>query len=323
MAEYPKRPSFFAYRFCRLMGKVCLANEVGPNVCWLLTTIAMTEDAKGYRGPVTFFNEQLMAVTGFNSDDALDRARKKAIAAGWLHYQAGRKGIAGKYWVLVPEQFRGVDDAPSDESPAKYFRENAEPKPDAEAVDPAKMRTIPQLAPHQNGDNPDATRTQPGRKCGDNPDESADHSSLTQNSLPLSLPPKTVGEVIEVARFDEIIEAWKEAGLPGADQVQRTSTRAGWFQQRLAEESWRHRWREAIARAGKSARCMGRCEGWTGLRIDMFLKTADWVQRILEGEFDDAPAVVATASVSGKTKSQIEGDRLIAEAYRKKGLTPP
>lgn len=155
--EYPKRPSFFAYRFCRLMGKACLANDIGPGVCWLLTMIAHTEDAKGYRGAVTFFNEQLMAVAGFNSADALDRARKKAIAAGWLYYSPGGKGIAGKYWVLVPEQFKGMDDAPSDESSSKYFRENAEVNGKHDTDTTAKMRTNVDLSPHQSGSNPEAS----------------------------------------------------------------------------------------------------------------------------------------------------------------------
>lgn len=203
-AEYPKRPNFFAYRFCRLMAKVCLANEVGPNVCWVLTTIAMTEDAKGYRSPVTFFNEQLMAVTGFNSDDALDRARKKAIAAGWLHYQPGRKGIAGKYWVVIPERYRSFDDAPTDENPAKYFRENAGPN----GNDPAPERRQVDFPPHQSGNNPDesaeTTRTQPGR----NPDESADHSSLTQRQLPLPSPAEPGGK--KPRKRDELFDAVAE-----------------------------------------------------------------------------------------------------------------
>lgn len=309
-AEYPKRPSFFAYRFCRLMAKACLANEVGPNVCWLLTTIAMTEDAKGYRDAVTYFNEQLMAVTGFNSADALDRCRKKAIAAGWLHYQPGGKGKAGRYWVLTPERFKTFDDAPSDESPAKYFRENAETTGHGREFTSAKLRVEPSYPPHRCGDNPEAsaerTRREPGSKCGENPEASAEHSSLTPNSLPLTLPPppeaRTVGEMIELAKFDELIQAWKAARLPGWEQVQRTSTRVGWFQQRLAEEQWRVRWRDAIARAGKSARCMGMSEGWGGLRIDTFLKSADWVQRLLEGEFDD-PREPSKPAANGKPLS--------------------
>ena len=113
---YPKRPRFFAHRFCRILLKMCAANEIGPEACWLLTIIAHTEDAKGYRDAVSFFNGQLMPLVGFKSEDTLDRCRKRAIAAGWLTYIPGTKSVAGKYWVTIPERFEDLDDAPSDES---------------------------------------------------------------------------------------------------------------------------------------------------------------------------------------------------------------
>src|SRR5262245_36344797 len=74
---YPKPSKFFAYRFMRLMARVCLANEIGPEACWLLTIIANTEDAKRYRDAVTYFNENLINVTGFGSVPSLARFRAK------------------------------------------------------------------------------------------------------------------------------------------------------------------------------------------------------------------------------------------------------
>jgi hypothetical protein len=120
LATYPRRRPFFANRFCRLLTKVCLANQVGPEACFLLVTIAMTEDAKSYRGPVTFWNEQLMAVLGINNVKSLIRVRNKAIEAGWLHYDQGGKGVVGKYWVTIPPDFEGMDDTPVDENMAEY-----------------------------------------------------------------------------------------------------------------------------------------------------------------------------------------------------------
>lgn len=117
---YPRRPRFFANRFCRLMTKVCLANEIGPEACFLLMTVAMTEDAKSYRGPVTYWNEQLMPILGINSIKSLVRIRGKAVASGWLHYEQGGKGVVGRYWVSVPAEFEGMDDAPTDENPLEY-----------------------------------------------------------------------------------------------------------------------------------------------------------------------------------------------------------
>lgn len=118
---YPKRPAFFANRFCRLITKACLANRIGPEACFLLVTIAMTEDAKSYRDGVTYWNEQLAPLLGLNNVKALARVRDRAVSAGWLHYEPGGKGRPGVYWVLVPDNYDGVDDRPTDENPAEYF----------------------------------------------------------------------------------------------------------------------------------------------------------------------------------------------------------
>lgn len=114
--DYPKRPKYFAHKFVRKMAKVCLANDIGPEACWMLAVIVHTEDAKHYRGPVTFSNGQLMPLVGLFSVPSLARAREKAVKAGWLYYQPGMKGRAGTYWVTVPARAEGIDDLPTDDS---------------------------------------------------------------------------------------------------------------------------------------------------------------------------------------------------------------
>ena len=98
---YPERPPFFAHRFTRLLFRVCTAHDIGIESVALLVAIVHTEDAKRYRGPVTFWNEQLENVLAF-SRGRLDRARSRAVTAGWLHYDPGTKSHAGRYWVLIP-----------------------------------------------------------------------------------------------------------------------------------------------------------------------------------------------------------------------------
>ena len=115
MDGYPKRHSHFAHKFVRMMFKQCLANEIGQDAVVLLAFIAHTEDAARYLRPVTFFNEQLAVMSGFKTVKSMDRARTKAIKAGWLHYVPGTKSVAGKYWVLIPDHYVDVDDLPSDE----------------------------------------------------------------------------------------------------------------------------------------------------------------------------------------------------------------
>lgn len=165
-AEYPRRPRFFSHRFIRLIARVCLANDLGPEVCWLLTVIVNTEDAKGYRGAVTFFNDQLATVAGFGSDSSLDRFRRKAVEAGWLHYEPGGRRRAGRYWVTIPERFEDVKDGPLDHDPGEYT--NADPSP-SPAGDKREL----------SGSYPGDKREQSGNKAGVIREQSGEPSSLT------------------------------------------------------------------------------------------------------------------------------------------------
>lgn len=119
MPDYPKRGSHFAHKVCRLMAKVCAAQEIGTDAMLLVWTVLHVEDNKRYTGPVTFYNDQLMAILGFAKWDRLDRARKAAIEAGWLHYENGGNRKAGHYWGTVPAEFGKLDDTPFDETEYK------------------------------------------------------------------------------------------------------------------------------------------------------------------------------------------------------------
>ena len=113
MPEYPHRPAFWSNRLVRLLQKSCAANVIGIESCWLVTCIAQVEDSKRYSGPVTYWNGQLLPVTGFQSWGRLDRARKKAVDAGWLHYTPGQNRQVGIYWTLVPNGIEATfDDSP-------------------------------------------------------------------------------------------------------------------------------------------------------------------------------------------------------------------
>lgn len=114
-AHYPKRVKFSAHKIVRLLGKTCAAQEIGATGVFLVTWVAMTEDAAGYKRAVTFFDAQLMPIVGVTSQKSLANARDKAVAAGWLHYEYGAKGRAGRYWATIPDHASGVDDMPSDE----------------------------------------------------------------------------------------------------------------------------------------------------------------------------------------------------------------
>ena len=97
------------------MIKTCVAQEIGTVGFSLLMVIANTEDAAGYRRAVTWYDGQLLPLLGLASQKSLSLARDKAVKSGWLHYEHGRKGVASKYWITIPEHCDGQDDTASDE----------------------------------------------------------------------------------------------------------------------------------------------------------------------------------------------------------------
>ena len=237
--EYPQRPKFFANRFVRVMAKACLANEIGAQACWLLTVIALTEDAKGYRGPVTYFNEQLMPLVGCGSAETLSRVRAKAIEAGWLVYVPGGKGVAGQYWVATPERNRDWDDAPTDEKGTDL---------------------LPQICGSNPSATAEATQVKVGgeAKCngGDKPSATAEHSSY---SCPKDTYPPGGGVRAEPDEAPtpgpkpaEVIDYWNS--FPGLTPVKAADSYRDRIIRQWATGSavWAEHWRAVIAYMGRT-----------------------------------------------------------------------
>jgi hypothetical protein len=125
------RPQFFANRLLRLAIKTALAQELGTDCLSLLCVVAMTEDARRYRGPVTFWNSQLLPLVGFSKWERLDKARKAAVGAGWLAYAPGGRHQPGRYRVTIPAELQEVEDAAVDESryPAEGYQTGDQQSP--------------------------------------------------------------------------------------------------------------------------------------------------------------------------------------------------
>lgn len=163
-AAYPKRQTHFAHKLVRLMLHSCAAQEIGADGFLVVAAIAHAEDAKRYSGPVTYWNEQLLPILGFGSWGQLDRARKRAIDAGWLHYEGGGKGKVGKYWATIPAHLLDAPDVSTEADHHVSFSRIGEPNV------------------KETGKKRERTEGQPG----DNRGTSGEHSTLSL-SLPLSL----------------------------------------------------------------------------------------------------------------------------------------
>ncbi len=104
------RGRFYAFNVLRLAGNSGAAAEMGPEAFALVVQVGLKWDAIKYSRPVAFWNAQLCELLGF-SPSRLNRARQKACAAGWLHYESGRRSQPGLYYVTVPGE---LGDEPGD-----------------------------------------------------------------------------------------------------------------------------------------------------------------------------------------------------------------
>ena len=158
MADYPERDGHFAHKVTRLMLRTCAAQDIGTDAAYLVVQIAHTEDAKRYTAPVTFWNDQLQSVFGFTWGK-LDRARKRAVEAGWLHYEPGGKAKVGRYWVLIPPQFEGLSDVAVDEDHPAILSTG-------EDTTGGEQELSSPLVVKDPGDIRGTSGGQPGDKCG-------------------------------------------------------------------------------------------------------------------------------------------------------------
>lgn len=71
-----------------------------------------------------------METMGFKSPKQLTTVRTAAVNAGWLVYDRQHDRSVGKYFVIIPPQFAGLDDSPINEIPVP----NTESIPKSESV---------------------------------------------------------------------------------------------------------------------------------------------------------------------------------------------
>jgi hypothetical protein len=295
MADYPTRESHFAHKLTRLVWRTCAAQEIGTPAAFLVVQIAHTEDAKRYTGPVTYWNDQLQSLMGL-SWDQLNRIRKKAIKEGWLYYEPGRKGKAGKYWTTIPPQYNGLPDGAVDED---FVRIGAGESAEERAGESADETP---LSPHQ---------------CGGmfrrKPDESSEHSTLRPNPSPKPPPSLETSEAGEAAdeldeeedaatlakRAKELLARWNATpGIKPARKMNGDRT-ASLHARMAADANWWPSVPIALERIAKSSFCRGGGKnGWVA-DIVWFLRP-DTMNRILEGKYDDRAATSGHRNQSGR-----------------------
>lgn len=254
--EYPKRDQFFAHKFVRMLTKDAVANELGSDACWLLTVIALQEDAKRYRAPVTFYTHQLAVLCGCENDKKLARIRDRIVKAGWLMYLPGGKGVPGRYWCIVPDRASDITDGPCDEG----------------------------------GREPGENRETNGNEAGDKREESGKKASSIRELTNLSPNPTpdpnpAEGEAVEesLTAHQVVVTEWNVAGPKRCMRL--TSARRKVLSARLKEAWWREHWREGLARLPTARFLWGENDSGWKADFDWFIKP-DSLTKILEGKYD-------------------------------------
>lgn len=99
-ASYPgdRQGCGYAIRYLRWLCESGTVNEIGPDAFAVLAAVVLMEDSIHYSRAPNFFNEQLLARCGIQSEHALIRARNRAVEAGLLAYLPGAKRRPGVYF---------------------------------------------------------------------------------------------------------------------------------------------------------------------------------------------------------------------------------
>ena len=100
-ASFLRREPIFATKFVRLLLDQRVANDLGAPAFVLLAVVAHTEDTRRGR-PAALFDGELMPMIGASSRRVLAEVRDRAVAAGWLRFQAVSGGKPGLYRVTIP-----------------------------------------------------------------------------------------------------------------------------------------------------------------------------------------------------------------------------
>ena len=198
--DYPGRDSHFAHKTFRLMHKASVAAEIGRDAFCIVAVVLHTEDAARYRGPVRFYNSQLMETLGFAKWESFARARQRAIDAGWLTYCGDGKRSAGQYFVTVPDGYGNICDSPIEESYPESYPRNGYDQGYKEGDKAGYDRGY--KAGYDQGINGGTMPVQPGIRSGDEQGE-------LYNPIPIPKPkPKSKAVSVLSERLDQSLQNW-------------------------------------------------------------------------------------------------------------------
>ena len=273
MNSYPSRDQFFAHKFVRLLHKAAVASEIGRDAFAIIVVVAHTEDAMRYRGPAKFWNSQLIETLGFTKWDQFDKARRKAVEAGWLSYSGDGKRTSGEYFVTVPDGYEQISDSPIETT--------------CTVVNPENGYDEGYKAGYKQGMIEGTNRVQCGVQTGD---EQGEPSNPIPFPCPIPVPEEEQGDLA-------IPDAVASPSCPAnyiAEQfcatfggsISVTATRKKHLAARWRDPGWRENWQQALELAASMPFFRGDNDrGWR-ITFDFFIRP-DSVAKIIEGNYSN------------------------------------
>jgi len=112
--RYPSNRTGWLHTLTGILTRTEAAREIGIEAMLLILAIAVQEDSQQYGVPPTLFFGELQRILGIRSRARLERARQKAIDAGWLVFIPGPRGdlAAARYWTVIPERLNLFESVP-------------------------------------------------------------------------------------------------------------------------------------------------------------------------------------------------------------------
>lgn len=170
--EYPKgRPNFYAYKVIRLMTKTRAVDDIGALGFVMISIVATTEDAIGYRKAVTFWNNSFMQDCGIGSKKTFMKVRDLCVEFGWLKYESTGTRKPNRYFSTIPDDLMDYQDKSTDE----YFALGENNTPNSTP----NSKPIVDLIVNQSGPQKETNPTPPSSLTLDlKPNPSPNHKIL-------------------------------------------------------------------------------------------------------------------------------------------------
>lgn len=240
---------------------------------WLMTQVSAPSGDIG-----RFANEDIAAWLEWSGD--ADELVNCLTECGWLDPHPVHRLVVHDWKEHAPNHVKGAM--------AKHGKQFAEDTPAtclagclAGCLAQSQAECFARASREPNLTKPNLTSLSPDLSHPPAPEERPN-----QNQREIQSQPET--GTIRPESIQVLVDEWKRLELPGHRTLTITSSIRGHWQQRLHDDTFRERWREAVSRIRGSPWLMGTDDNakWAGLTLPDFLRQPKWFEEIMNGKWE-------------------------------------